>query len=736
MSINEKETKIEINSEENEEILSIPPDSTNIEDYEIKDKTICDFIIKEKLGEGTFGKVRLGINRQTEEKVAIKILDKKRITKERDKKRLEKEIKILKSLRHPNIVYLYADIQNNSNIYLITEYIKGTELLHYISSSSKLTEEEACFYFRQIISSIEYLHKLKISHRDIKPENMIIEDSTKNIKLIDFGLSSYYNTKSEMLSSACGSPSYAPPEMLSGKKYNAVPIDIWSCGIVLYAMICGYLPFDDPDQDILFKKIKEGKFKLPTHLSENAKDLIKHILVVDPKKRYTIDQIKKHKWFKLCLNNETYRNKKSLYEGLLLNKYVVPLDEEIINKMNIEYKIKKDRIRICLLNNEHNDITTLYYLILLKNTKEEKESIADLKGNLFKKYLEDNKNLLSNYDNDINKVIEERKNIKEDYINNHNQIEDKENEDKNQNEEIINIKLEQQDNNNNEKIKTNINIDNNIINNNLNIDNIDNNIIDNNIINSEKINNENNIEKKELVQKENNKKTNKNKINNEKKIYSPEKIKETLKLIKMNNLNKKTINSASRREYNKKLNKLKINEIIHNNKNKAKSKDKIKNISKKENMKIIVNNPIKEKIKESKKNDKNDIIKKPKIINKESDNKKNKIKEIKTELKDNDINNINKSKKQNTYRPNTIHVEKKIIPNKEDKVNKTITITNKNKATKRITKSAEKRNINKYNKPHLKIKQFSPNIKTNKNCISATSRPINNKKKIITINKK
>ena len=310
MNYKQNGNQLLINEEENEELLSLSPSFYNNENEKINEKTICDFIIKEKLGEGTFGKVRLGINRQTEEEVAIKILDKKKIIKEKDKIRIDKELKILKTLRHPNIVHLYSDIQTGSYIYIIMEYIKGIELLHYISSNKRLSEEEACFYFRQIISAIEYLHKLKIAHRDIKPENMIIENETKTIKLVDFGLSSYYNTKSEMLSSACGSPSYAAPEMLYGKKYSASPVDIWSCGIVLYAMICGYLPFEDLDFDILYKKIKEGKFKIPLHVSPNAKDLIKNLLITNPKKRYTIEQIKKHKWFKLCLNNEEYRKKK------------------------------------------------------------------------------------------------------------------------------------------------------------------------------------------------------------------------------------------------------------------------------------------------------------------------------------------------------------------------------------------------------------------------------------------
>ena len=413
MNYKQNGNQLPINEEENEELLSLPPSFYKNENEKINEKIICDFIIKEKLGEGTFGKVRLGINRQTEETVAIKILDKKKIIKEKDKIRIDKELKILKSLRHPNIVHLYSDIQTGSYIYIIMEYIKGIELLHYISSNKKLSEEEACFYFRQIISAIEYLHKLKIAHRDIKPENMIIENETKIIKLVDFGLSSYYNTKSEMLSSACGSPSYAAPEMLYGKKYSASPVDIWSCGIVLYAMICGYLPFEDLDFDILYKKIKEGKFKIPLHVSPNAKDLIKNLLITNPKKRYTIEQIKKHKWFKLCLNNEDYRNKKSLYEGLLLNKYIIPLDENIISIINNKYQIDKKEIIECLLKNEHNDITTIYDLMLLNNSKAGKESIADLTGNLFQKYLEKNNNLLINYNNDINKVIEEKMHLKD-----------------------------------------------------------------------------------------------------------------------------------------------------------------------------------------------------------------------------------------------------------------------------------------------------------------------------------
>ena len=686
MNLNEKDNQFPINENEDEEILSIPPNIGNNEDKKNNEKIICDFIIKEKLGEGTFGKVRLGINRQTEETVAIKILDKKKIIKERDKKRIEKELNILKSLRHPNIVHLYADIETNANIYIIMEYIKGIELIHYISSNSKLSEEEACFYFRQIISAIEYLHKLKIAHRDIKPENMIIENETKIIKLVDFGLSNYYNTKTEMLSSACGSPSYAAPEMLYGKKYSASPIDIWSCGIVLYAMICGYLPFDDPDYNILYKKIKEGKFKIPFHVSPNAKDLIKNLLVNNPKKRYTIEQIKKHTWFKLCLNNEDYRNKKSLFEGLLLNKYVIPLDEEIINYINDKYQIDKNEIIKCLLNDEHNDITTIYDLILLKNSKKGKESIADIKSNLFQKYLKDNKNLLINYNNDINKIIEKK------------------------------ILLINTNNSNKKEYEKNDEIDSNNINTDLNIvnnKNIENNEQDNNILynhidENKNLNNEKN-EANKIIEKTQN--SNEKKIKKENKVNSSDIFKKIMKF-KINQTTENRNNSVFKRPNNLKIIKKKfgIKDNIQNNK--SISKDKNKSISNNKNIKILNSKSTKEKkiiqIKQI-----NPIIKKPIISNKE----------------------INKNKKNKTYKPNLIQNENnnnKTFNNQEDKKSKVIKLTKiSNSGNKRTAKSVEKRKMNK-NKCDIKPVSFGlKNINNKKSNVSIKSNK-NNKKSLLT----
>jgi len=143
---------------------------------------------------------------------------------------------------HNNLIQLYSIIETKTTIYLIMEYANGGELFDYIDQRKKLTEQEACKFFRQIISGIEYLHKLGISHRDLKPENLLL-DHNKDIKIVDFGLSIIFN-KSELLSTPCGSPCYAAPEMIQGLKYRGSNVDIWSCGIILYTMIVGYLPFE------------------------------------------------------------------------------------------------------------------------------------------------------------------------------------------------------------------------------------------------------------------------------------------------------------------------------------------------------------------------------------------------------------------------------------------------------------------------------------------------------------
>ena len=395
---------------EDEEILSIPPEGitiADINDSEQREKIMCDFTIKQVIGEGTFATVRLAVNKQTEEQVAIKIMEKSKIVQKEDKVRIEREIKVLKNLRHPNIVHLYSVIQTDEKIYLIMEYVKGKELFDYIVMKKKLSESESCLFYQQIISGIEYLHKIKYVHRDIKPENLLINEDTKELKIVDFGLSNIYtNPNKHLLSSACGSPSYAAPEMLNGEKYRAPPVDVWSSGIVLYAMLCGYLPFEDDDNDVLYDKICKGKFVIPNHVSEKARDLLNKILVTDPKKRLTIYQIKNHPWFHLYND----KGKLMISDGLILNKYVVPIDEEVVAFMSKKFSITEEKIRISILSNKHDDVSTIYYLLLNKKINNKKKSVADIKSDMFKKYCENKYNLFETYDKDLNKVLEDRKN--------------------------------------------------------------------------------------------------------------------------------------------------------------------------------------------------------------------------------------------------------------------------------------------------------------------------------------
>ena len=387
--------------------LSFTKITNNSENFNLKnqyklnvEKKIGNYILGKKLGQGTFGIVVLAKHEITGENVAIKILDKDKIVRESDKTRLEREIRIMKNMYHNNIVHLYQVIENLKELFIVMEYISGKELFDYIIHKKHLDELESCKFYQQILSGIEYLGKTKVAHRDLKPENLLL-DSKKNIKIVDFGLSNTY-IQDELLSTACGSPCYAAPEMLSGEKYNGINIDIWSSGIVLYAMLCGYLPFEDNNNPKLYKKIIKGNFETPDFISPYAVDLLHRILNVDPEKRYTIEQIKGHPWF------NQINPKLNMSEGLLIDYYIVPFDEDIINQMVNEYSFNEQQVKVNLLINKHNNITTTYYLILKKKIRMGKKTIGDMTSQLFIDYIKDERNLSSSYDFDVSRIIIDR----------------------------------------------------------------------------------------------------------------------------------------------------------------------------------------------------------------------------------------------------------------------------------------------------------------------------------------
>ena len=266
-------------------------------------------------------------------------------------------------------------------------------------SKRKLNEQEACEYFQQIIAGVEYMHTMGVAHRDMKPENLLIT-FTKEIKIVDFGLSNIYK-KGTFLSTACGSPCYAAPEMLEGKKYRGLSVDIWSCGTVLYMMLTGKLPFEDDDNVNLYKKIITGQYALPEHLSRNAKDLLRKMLQTNPRKRITLNEIRSHPWFNIVPHID------NVHGGINVKTHVLPIDEDIVDKME-KYEYDKNEVKRNIIFNEHNNITTTYYLLLKKKGRQGIGSVSDCKSEQFKKYIQNESNLLVNYKGDLNEVIQDR----------------------------------------------------------------------------------------------------------------------------------------------------------------------------------------------------------------------------------------------------------------------------------------------------------------------------------------
>ena len=320
---------------------------TSLSNIDYKSNYIGDYIIKETIGTGTFSKVKLGINKYTKEKVAIKLLEKSKITEKEDLKRINREISIIKKLSHPNIIKINEIFENEKYYYIIMDYCSKGELFDYIVKKTKLTEDESSFFFYQIINAIEYIHKKNIVHRDLKPENLLLTENNK-IKIIDFNLSNYFY-KNNLLSTPCGSPCYAAPEMVSGKKYNGFKTDIWAIGIILYAMSCGYLPFEDSDNEILFQKILECDLEFPNFLSFECIDIIKKILNVNPYDRFYINDIKEHSF---------YLKGKNIYESYFGKGDFLLEDFEEKKKKKISRKISAENL-IYIRNKSKSDVCEL-----------------------------------------------------------------------------------------------------------------------------------------------------------------------------------------------------------------------------------------------------------------------------------------------------------------------------------------------------------------------------------------
>ncbi|KZS94451.1 Pkinase-domain-containing protein, partial [Sistotremastrum niveocremeum HHB9708] len=305
-------------------------------------KTIGPWKLGRTIGKGSSeGRVKIARHTKTGQYAAVKIVSKASILSSRvsisgDPKRIEqaqlameREIVIMKLIDHPNVLQLYDVWESSSELFLILEYLEGGELFEHLASHGRLPVKEALHYFQQIIFAMNYCHRFNIAHRDLKPENLLL-DRSGNIKICDFGMAAWEGTTG-MLQTSCGSPHYASPEVVEGKLYHGSSSDIWSCGVILFALLSGKLPFDDMDTRVLLEKVKRGRYQMPDVIVPEAQDLIARMLEKDVTKRITMSGILAHPFFR----SQELRSKHEAY-------VIPPTIQEIEDPLNSPSEIDPD----------------------------------------------------------------------------------------------------------------------------------------------------------------------------------------------------------------------------------------------------------------------------------------------------------------------------------------------------------------------------------------------------------
>ncbi|XP_028758876.1 CBL-interacting serine/threonine-protein kinase 3-like isoform X3 [Neltuma alba] len=262
-------------------------------------RCIGKYEVGRTIGEGTFAKVKFARNSETGEPVAIKILEKEKVLKHKMAEQIRREIATMKLIKHPNVVRLYEVMGSRTKIYIVLEFATGGELFDKIVNHGRMSEKEARTYFQQLINAVDYCHSRGVYHRDLKPENLLL-DAHGQLKVSDFGLSALSQQIKDdgLLHTTCGTPNYVAPEVLDDRGYDGATADLWSCGVILFVLLAGYLPFDDPNIMNLYKKISAAEFTCPPWISFSARKLITRILDPNPVTRITISQILGDEWFK------------------------------------------------------------------------------------------------------------------------------------------------------------------------------------------------------------------------------------------------------------------------------------------------------------------------------------------------------------------------------------------------------------------------------------------------------
>eukprot|EP01001_Neometanema_parovale_P004071 NODE_1557_length_1686_cov_36.751759_g1479_i0.p1 GENE.NODE_1557_length_1686_cov_36.751759_g1479_i0~~NODE_1557_length_1686_cov_36.751759_g1479_i0.p1 ORF type:complete len:470 (+),score=90.00 NODE_1557_length_1686_cov_36.751759_g1479_i0:159-1568(+) len=270
----------------------------------------CKYILGETLGKGHYGLVRKAMIPETKEIFACKLIETTKMESDSIRTQLKREIDIMKTLVHENVLHLIEVMETPQHVHLVLELVDGGELFEFAAPPNKIfPQAEARCYFQQLILGISYCHKRGVAHRDLKPANLLV-NRRGVLKVSDFGLSAFQTTsdsgnvhKSMELQTCCGSPKYIAPEIISGGGYNGFLADVWSCGVILYLMLAGHAPFEHKQVSGLLKKVMTGQYEMPSDFSPTAKDLISKMLVLAPEKRLLVKEIVQHPWFQVDFDN-------------------------------------------------------------------------------------------------------------------------------------------------------------------------------------------------------------------------------------------------------------------------------------------------------------------------------------------------------------------------------------------------------------------------------------------------